>query len=467
MSRPEPGVTPQHEPSGNKLQPRLISAQWVLPQTPGSASGPRAGAATGAVADVLVDHTVVLQHDRIAALMPTAQALAAYPNAPHQALPPQHVLMPGLINMHGHMAMALMRGVADDRALMDWLQNAIWPLEGRHLAPEFVFDGTRLAALEALRGGTTTAVDMYFFPAEAIAAALDVGLRTQIGLTVLEFPTPYAKTVDEALARGAEAVAAYAQHPRVGFAVAPHAPYTVSDATFVRLGEWADELGVPMHCHVHETESEVADSLRLHGQRPLARLDGLGLLNPRFQAVHMVHLSADEIALLAERGVHVVHNPSSNMKLASGVCPAQALLQAGVNVCLGTDGAASNNRLDMFTEMRTAALLAKVGGQATAVSARQALNMATCDAARALGRGHDLGGIAPGMLADLVALDLGTPECQPVFDPISQIVYAAGRESVRQVWVAGREVLRDRVLLTTDSAAIVARAMAWGERLRA
>jgi 5-methylthioadenosine/S-adenosylhomocysteine deaminase len=437
----------------------IVSASWVLPQT-------RSRKAAELQPDVLEDHAVVWAGERIEAVMPTAQALAAYPQATHLALPDQHVLMPGLINLHGHMGMALMRGVADDRSLMDWLQQAIWPLEARHVSPEFVADGTALAACEALRSGTTTASDMYFFAEQAIEAALSVGLRIQAAMTALDFPTPDAANLDEFLARADAVWARFGRHPQVNLALGPHAPYTVGNASFERLARWAADRHLPLQCHVHETETEVQDSLRLHGCRPLQRLDALGLLTPGFQAVHMVHLNEAEISLLAQRGVSVVHNPSSNMKLGSGTCPAEALLRAGVTVALGTDGAASNNRLDLFSEMRSAALLAKLAGDATAVSARAALHMATRGGAQALGRAHDLGSLAPGMLADMVAVDLSGPECQPVFDPISHLVYAAGREQVRHVWVAGRQVLHDRELTQIELKDVLAKARDWQQKLQ-
>jgi 5-methylthioadenosine/S-adenosylhomocysteine deaminase len=431
----------------------LVSARWVVPM-----EGPTA---------VLADHSVVLEGERIAAVLPTPQARAQYGAQAAEVALAEHVLIPGLINMHAHSAMTLLRGVADDRDLMDWLQNAIWPIERAFMGPEFVHDGSLLAAAESLRGGITYTNDMYFYPVDGARAAIAAGMRFGAAINVLEFPTPYAANAQEYISRGLEVHARFKDHPLIDITVAPHAPYTVSDASFLQMAQLCSDLGVRMHCHVHETQVEVDDGLKQHGMRPLARLDRLGLLNERFQAVHMVALDPADLALCAARGLHLIHNPSSNMKLGSGASPVQALHDLGVNVALGTDGAASNNRLDLFTEMRAAALLAKVSGLAPrAVPARVALEMATICGARALGRDHELGSLKPGKLADLVAVDLGSPECQPVFDPISQLVYAAGREHVSDVWVGGRRVLKSRELTTLDLREVGAKARAWGEKIR-
>lgn len=433
---------------------QLISAAWVV-----TMEGPQA---------VLAEHAVVLQGDRIEAVLPTEQARSRYGAQAEEVHLPEHVLIPGLINMHAHSAMALMRGVADDMELMDWLQSAIWPIERALMGPEFVYHGTLLALAESLRGGITYTNDMYFHPGVGAQAAIDVGVRFGTAIIVLEFPTPYAANAQEYIRQGLEMHAQFNMHPLIDVTVAPHAPYTVSDATFLQLNILCQDLGLRMHCHVHETQTEIDDSLKQHGMRPLARLDRLGLLNERFQAVHMVCLDAADQELAVARGLHLIHNPSSNMKLGSGVSPVQAMQALGANVALGTDGAASNNRLDMFTEMRAAALLAKVSGLAPrALPAYKALEMATLAGARALGREHELGSISAGKLADLVAVDLSSPECQPVFDPVSQLVYAAGREHVTDVWVGGRRVMKSREVTTVDVMDVGAKAREWGARIRA
>lgn len=387
---------------------------------------------------LLTRHAVAVRDGQIVDILPAGPARARYRAAKHVALP-DHLLIPGLINLHTHAAMALMRGLADDLPLMDWLQRHIWPAEAAHVSEDFVRDGTRLACSEMLLGGITTFNDMYFFPAAAAEAATALGMRAVLGITTLEFPTAYASDADDYLNKGLAAREAWLDHPLVSFCLAPHAPYTVGDATFSRVLTLAEQLQLPVHCHIHETRDEIAGSQTAHGCRPLARLQRLNLLGPNLIGVHAVHLDPDEIALLARQGCSVAHCPTSNLKLASGIAPVAALLAAGVNVGLGTDGAASNNRLDLFQEMRLAALLAKgTSGDAAALPARQALRMATFNGALALGLDKRLGSIEIGKAADLCAVDLGGIGKLPCFDPISHLVYAAGREDVSHVWVDGK-----------------------------
>lgn len=387
---------------------------------------------------LLTRHAVAVRDGQIVDILPAGPARARYRAAKHVALP-DHLLIPGLINLHTHAAMALMRGLADDLPLMDWLQRHIWPAEAANVSEDFVRDGTRLACSEMLLGGITTFNDMYFFPAAAAEAATALGMRAVLGITTLEFPTAYASDADDYLNKGLAAREAWLDHPLVSFCLAPHAPYTVGDATFSRVLTLAEQLQLPVHCHIHETRDEIAGSQTAHGCRPLARLQRLNLLGPNLIGVHAVHLDPDEIALLARQGCSVAHCPTSNLKLASGIAPVAALLAAGVNVGLGTDGAASNNRLDLFQEMRLAALLAKgTSGDAAALPARQALRMATFNGALALGLDKRLGSIEIGKAADLCAVDLGGIGKLPCFDPISHLVYAAGREDVSHVWVDGK-----------------------------
>jgi 5-methylthioadenosine/S-adenosylhomocysteine deaminase len=362
--------------------------------------------------------------------------------------------------------MTLMRGFADDLPLKDWLENHIWPAEQKWVSPEFVRDGTLLAAAEMLAGGTTCFGDMFFFPDDVAKAVVTAGMRAVVGMIVIEFPTAYATDADDYLRKGIDVHDRYRDHPLVRTALAPHAPYTVSDEALRRIVTYAAELNVPVHMHVHETEAEVRESVAKVGARPLQRLERLGLLSPQLMAVHMTQLEPHEIATLAAQGVHVLHCPESNMKLASGFCPVARLAAAGVNVALGTDGAASNNDLDMFGEMRSAALLAKaVAGDASAVPAAAALRMATLNGARALGLEDLVGSLVPGKAADLVAVDLGGIANQPVYNPISHLVYATGRQQVTDVWVAGRPLLRRGALLTLDTVDIAQRASQWHDRL--
>ena len=430
----------------------LLLPQWVVPVEP---------------AGTLADHAVVVQNGRILDVLPADAAQARYAAAQTLALPGQ-ALIPGLINLHGHAAMSLFRGMADDLPLMDWLNQRIWPAEKQHVSEAFVRDGTLLAAAEMLAGGITACNDMYFFPQAAGEAFLQAGMRATLGLIVLEFPSAYASDADDYLAKGLALRDELKDEPLLSFTFAPHAPYTIADATFSRIGTLAEQLGLPIHTHIHETADEIQHSLTQYGVRPLERLAQLGLLGPNFIGVHAIHVNDAEIELLAQHGCHVAHCSSSNLKLASGLAPVVELMRAGVNVGLGTDGAASNNRLDLFAEMRLTALLAKgVSGDAAALPAAAALKMATLDAARALNLDGQIGSIAPGKRADLVAVDLRSLACQPVFDPVSHLVYVAGREHVTHVWVDGTLKLNDRRLVDLDTDDLTARAAYWRGKLTA
>jgi len=429
----------------------IISARWIVPVEPART--------------VLASHALVVSDERIVAVLPVTEAVARYSSYDRIDLA-DHVLIPGLVNLHTHAAMTLMRGMADDLTLMDWLKQHIWPAEMRHVCEDFVRDGAQLACAEMLLGGVTCFSDMYFYPQATAAAAIKAGMRAAIGLIVIEFPSPYASDAQDYLSKGLALRDTLRGEPLLSFCLAPHAPYTVSDQTLRRVVTYASELDIPIHTHVHETTAEIAQSIEQHGMRPLSRLEGLGLLGPSLIAVHAVHLQADEIDLLAHHGCHVAHCPSSNLKLASGFAPVRSLINAGVNVGIGSDGAASNNRLDMFSEMRLAALLAKaVSNDATAVPAWEALEMATLRPARALGLESTIGSLATGKFADLVAVRLADVHTSPCYDPVSQLVYAAGREDVSHVWVNGRLVVDNRNLTTLNADAIMARAAFWRNRM--
>lgn len=431
----------------------LIHAQWVLPVDVGDRQLP--------------EHAVAVRDGRILAVLPSVEARRSI-GADRVVELRGHVLIPGLVNAHTHAAMTLMRGLADDLPLMTWLHDYIWPVEKRWVDPAFVGDGTRLALLEMLRGGITCFNDMYFYPEVTAQAAADAGMRAVVGMIVVDFPTGYAEGAQSYIAKGLALHDRFRGHPLIRVAFAPHSPYAVADAPLERVRTLADELEVPVHIHLHETRDEVVASLRDHGERPLARLERLGLVGPGLVAVHMTQLEEPEIERLAAAGVQVVHCPESNLKLASGFCPAAQLLAAGVNVALGTDGAASNNDLNLLGEMRSAALLAKgVAGSASALPAAQALRMATINGARALGLEAEIGSIEPGKSADLVALDLGDAHTQPLYHPVSQLVYSAGRHQVREVWVQGRQLIREGVPTSLDPAAIIADAQGWAGRLAA
>ena len=428
----------------------MIHADWVIP-----VDRP----------DVLEHHAVVIDDGRIAAVLPSAEAHDQI-DAREQLALPGHALIPGLINAHTHSPMALFRGLADDLPLMTWLHDHIWPAEARWAHEEFVGDGSRLAIAEMFRGGTTCFNDMYFFPDVTGRVAARAGMRAMVGLIAIDFPSAWATDADGYLERGIAVHDQFRGDPLIHTAFAPHALYSVSDAPLQRIATLAHELDLPVHIHVHETQAEVGGSLEQHGVRPIERLHGLGLIDPSLIAVHMTQLEDDEIRLFADSGGQIVHCPQSNLKLASGHCPVVRLLDAGINVALGTDGAASNNDLDMFSEMQTAALLAKgVAADACALPAEAALRMATLNGARALGIDDLTGSLTPGKSADIVAVDLGQPETQPVYHPLSQLVYATGREQVQHVWIRGRQVLKQRALTTIDLDDTLARTRTWRERI--
>jgi 5-methylthioadenosine/S-adenosylhomocysteine deaminase len=430
----------------------IIEAGWIVPVLPPGT--------------VLEEHSVVIESGRIREILPVRLARERFPAAPRTGLP-GHVLIPGLINLHTHAAMALLRGLADDRPLMDWLNNHIWPVELRLASPEFVEDGTLIACAEMLRGGVTCFNDMYFFPEAAARAALRAGMRAALGMIVIEFPSPYGTDAADYLTRGFATRDRLKDEPLLSFCLAPHAPFTVSDATFEKIATYASELDLPVHVHLHETADEIRESLAAHGARPIRRLQALGLTGPNLIAVHAVHLLDDEIALLAQHGCHVAHCPTSNLKLASGIAPVARLGASGVNVGLGTDGAASNNRLDVLAEMRLAALLAKgESGDAAALPAHAVLAMAPINAARALGLDASLGSLTPGKHADMTAVDLSLPELAPCYDPVSHLVYAAGREHVSHVWVNGELLVEDGRLKRLDSAEIAAKASYWKDKVK-
>jgi len=430
---------------------QIIQAQWIIPVEP--------------EAVIHEDHALVIDQGRIVDLLPVHRAFESYQPRLVENLE-HHVLIPGMINCHTHAAMSLLSGMADDLPLMDWLQNHIWPAEQQWVSEAFVRDGTELAIAEMLRGGTTCFNDMYFFPEIVAQQAVKQGIRANIGLIVFDFPTIWAENADVYLEKGLALYEQWRHEPLISMSFAPHAPYTVSDGPLKKVRTFADELELTVHMHVHETQHEVQEQLKNTGQTPLQRLSDLGLLTPEFIAVHMTQLTADDIAFYAQTGAHIVHCPESNLKLASGFCPVAACLDAGINVALGTDGAASNNDQDMLAEMRTAALLAKgVSGNAAAVPAMQALKMATLNGAKALGLEHEIGSLVAGKAADIVAIDLSDLETQPVFNPLAQLVYAASRHQVSDVWIAGRRVLKQRQLTTLDLSQLRKRVADWQQKL--
>lgn len=429
----------------------LIAPRWCVPVEPAD--------------EVLSDHAVVVNDGRIVALLPLSEARRKYqPSTVVER--PEHVLIPGLVNAHTHAAMTLMRGLADDLPLEPWLRNGIWPAEKRWVSAEMVRDGTELAIAEMLRGGTTCFSDQYFFPEIVAETAVDVHMRAMIGTPIIEFPTAWASDTAEYLAKANDLVHdRYADHPLISTCFAPHSTASLTDESFLELRMFADQLDVRTQIHLHETAADVANALRDTGRRPLERLHDLGLVNAALLAVHAVHLTDDEIAIFSESGVNIAHCPRSNLKLASGIAPIAKYRAAGINVALGTDGAASNNALDMVSEMRTAALLAKAVSQdAGSVTAAHALRMATLDGASALGLAQEIGSIETGKWADLACVDLGQVHCQPVYDPVSQLVYSARADQVSDVWTAGRQQLENGKLVHIDTDNLISRANEWRDR---
>lgn len=429
-----------------------INARWLIPIEPNG--------------EVLEHQAVILQGNKIAAVIPVAQADHEFRTRETIDLP-HHVVMPGLINMHGHAAMSLFRGMADDLPLMTWLNDHIWPAEGRFVSEQFIADGTQLAMAEMLRTGTTTFSDMYFFPEIVAQVAHDTGMRAQVCFPLLDFPTVWGSGPDEYLRKGEMLIDEWRGDEYIMPAIGPHAPYTVSDEPLSKAVALSEKTGVPIQIHLHETEFEVIEAIKAQGKRPTERLVELGVLSPRTQCVHMTQLTDSDIALLAASGAHVVHCPESNLKLASGLCPTHKLMEGGVNLTIGTDGAASNNDLDLFAESRTAAMVAKVvANDAAALSAHQVLQVATLNGAKALGREHELGSLVAGKLADIIAIDLSDPFIQPVYDPASHLVYSNHGRAVTHSWINGVPQVQDGKLTRIDVPDLMLRVEGWAEKIR-
>lgn len=428
----------------------LIHPGWIVPVLPHGV--------------VLENYSIALTNDRISALLPRDEAESILAGQVLEL--PGHALMPGLINCHGHAAMSLLRGYADDQPLMPWLEKHIWPAEQAHVSEEFVRDGTELAIAEMIRSGTTTFSDMYFFPNICAATAQRLGMRCQITFPIFDFPSAWGQDADDYISKGLALRDDFKHSTLVTVVFGPHAPYTVCEANLAKVATLAAELDTPVHIHLHETAGEVLQAVEQYGERPLDTLHRLGLLGPRTQCVHMTDLGDQDIALLVATGAHVVHCPQSNMKLASGTCRVGTLLEQGVNVALGTDSAASNNDLNLFGEMQAAALLAKLQTQdATALPAADALAMATINGARAMGLEERIGSLEVGKQADLIAVDLRDPETQPLYNPLSQLVYACNGSQVSHSWIAGEQVMANRALSRIDLDALTPRINQWQQRI--
>jgi 5-methylthioadenosine/S-adenosylhomocysteine deaminase len=431
----------------------LVCARWVVPVEP---DGP-----------VLEDHAVAIRGGRIVAVLPSALATLRY-EATDVLERPHHVVLPGFVNAHTHAAMTLLRGRAENMTLGPWLQDAIWPIERRWVDPEYVRDGTELAIAEMLRAGVTCFADMHLWPEVVAATAAEMHMRASVGLVVVESATRWATGPDDYIEKGLALRDAYRGDPLVTTFFAPHSPYTINDATLVRIRRLADELETPVAMHLHESAWEIERSQALHGMRPLDRLAKLGLVSPLLVAVHMTHAEASDLDTLAAAGAAAVHCPQSNLKLGAGVAPVAEMLGRGIRVGLGTDGAASNNDLDVLSEMQTAALLAAgVSGRPGSLAARDVLRMATLEGAKALGLGESTGSLTTGKWADLCCVDLRTPGSWPVHDVVATLVHSCSSRQVTDTWVAGRHVYADGALRYLDEAAVLERADAWRKRIDA
>jgi len=431
----------------------IIHADWIIPVNPSN--------------DVLQNHALIIEHGRIRDILPSAQVDMQFTASTTHRLD-DHALLPGFINAHTHAAMNLFKGLADDLPLMDWLNNHIWPAEKQWVSEEFVADGSRLAIAEMIKSGTTCFNDMYFFPDITAQVAANAGMRAMLGLIVIDFPSAWADSVNDYFNKGLELYDKYKEHPLIHTSFAPHAPYSVSDEPLKRVQMLANELEIPIHMHIHETADEINMSQQQFGIRPLQRLDKLNMLSPSLNAVHMTQLKKQEISRLAETGSHIIHCPQSNLKLASGFTPVAQLLEQGINVALGTDSSASNNNLDMFEELQLAAMLAKaVAGQAETLPAEQALRMATINGAKALGIDRETGSLETGKSADISAINLNDIATQPLYNPVSQIVYAANSSQVSDVWIHGKQVMANRNLTTLDEEELLDKAKNWQNKLTA
>jgi 5-methylthioadenosine/S-adenosylhomocysteine deaminase len=414
---------------------------------------------------VLEDHALVMHQGKIKDILPSKLANERY-TAKNIENYSTHAIMPGFINAHTHLAMNMFRGLADDLALMNWLNKHIWPAEKKWVSQEFVYDASLFAIAEMIRSGTTCFNDMYFF-LQATAEAADIsGIRGAIGITVIDFPTAWAATTDEYFSKGLDFYEKYKNHDRIIATLAPHAIYTVSDKNLLRIKEVAEQYNLKINMHIHETADEINQSLAQTKQRPIKRLQALELISSQLIAVHMTQINQEDLEILQLTQPHIVHCPQSNMKLASGACPVVTLQENGLNVALGTDGAASNNDLNMLEEMRVAAFMAKHDSNPENLPAPDVLTMATLHGAKALGIDAITGSLTIGKAADFIAINLEAIETLPIYHPVSQIVYSASRSQVTDVWVAGKQLLKNRQLTTLDEKELMKKAKYWGEKIR-
>jgi 5-methylthioadenosine/S-adenosylhomocysteine deaminase len=417
---------------------------------------------------VLRDHAIVVDKGKIIAVIPEHECKDCFYSSDSQTLQ-SHVLMPGLINAHGHAAMTLFRGLACDLPLMEWLNDHIWPAEGKWVSENFVYDGTKLAIAEMIRSGTSCFSDMYFFPEMAAKAAREMGIRAQLCCPILDFPTVWGSGPDEYIKKTIALHEQYKNEDSIQIAFGPHAPYTVSDGPLEKVIKLAIENKMQVQIHLHETQLEVDEALQSNGMRPIKRLENIGLISQNFdlQCVHMTALNEQDLKILQKNKVHIIHCPESNLKLASGFCETDKLINRNINVALGTDGAASNNDLDMFSEMRTAALIAKpIAKNASAFDAITAIEAATINGAKALNIEHITGSLEPGKSADYIAINLNNLNSQPSYNLHSDIVYSINSQQVTANWIQGKQLLNKGEFTNIDKAAILQNAQEWSRKIQ-
>lgn len=430
----------------------IISASWIF--------------TSNSEGQLLSDYSIVIENDKIIDLVPQDKVFDEYEaNDTYQLT--DHILIPGLINTHTHAAMSLFKGFADDLSLQDWLNDYIWPAEKEFINSSFVKDGSILALSEMIKSGVTTFNDMYFFPDATAEAVKELGVRSNIGLVVLDFPTNYATDPEDYLLKGFEFRDKWRNEELITTSIAPHAPYSVSDEAFTLINTYSEELSINIHTHLHETQWEIEDSIEKYGITPVQRLNNLGIIGPSLMAVHCVHLNDQDMATLAKNKVSIVHNPSSNMKLGSGIADIAKMLKQNLNISLGTDSSASNNRLDIMEEMRLAALLIKGSTKSPeSFSANEAIKMATINGAKALGLESIIGSIEKNKKADLVAIDLNSIENQPIYNPLTTLVYSSSRSDVSYVWIDGEIKFKDKKLVKIDEERIIQLAKKWQRKLK-
>ena len=430
----------------------IISTSWIFTSDPEN--------------QLLSDYSVVIENDKIIDLVPQSKVFNEY-EADNTYQLTDHILIPGLINTHTHAAMSLFKGFADDLPLQEWLNNHIWPAEKEFVNSSFVKDGSILGLSEMIKSGITTFNDMYFFPDATAEAVKELGVRSNIGLVVLDFPTNYATDPEDYLLKGFEFRDKWRNEELITTSIAPHAPYSVSDEAFTLINTYSEELNINIHTHLHETQWEIEASIDKYGITPVQRLNNLGIIGPSLTAAHCVYLNDQDMGILAKNKVSIVHNPSSNMKLGSGIADVAKMLKQNLSVSLGTDSSASNNRLDIMEEMRLAALLIKGSTKSPeSIPANEAIKMATINGAKALGLGSVIGSIEKNKKADLVAIDLSAIENQPIYNPISTLVYSSSRSDVSYVWIDGKIKLKEKSLVNIDEERIIQLAKKWQRKLK-